>query len=219
MLHRRMTLLVLVAVLAVSALYMAGCPSKPKAPEAPAMTPTPPPAPPPAAKADAKAPAGSFTWTDSPTLEAIPSGPITGMIHGKPFTAKTVRVEQDKDAAVLVISDTAVDKPTGSLMSDVGADLTFDLKSGAPGQKILTVAAKKEQGKQHAYFHYTLGGGRGPMSVNPSWGCALDISEWKVAPDPKEPDVLGTVKGKVAIVFDDEDKSWVAGTFDGVYCK
>ena len=220
--HGRVTLLLLAVVLTVSVVCIAGCPSKPKAsdPSSAMKVPITSPAPAKAeTKADAKAEPGKFTWTDKPTLEAIPSGPLAGMINGKPFTAKTVRIKKKDKGSDLEISDGTTDKPTGVLTSDTGADLTFDLKPGAPGKKTMAVADKKEFEKQHAYFHYPQGGDKGPMSVNPDWGCALEITEWKQAADPKDPDVLGTVKGKVVIVFSDDTKSWVAGTFEGVYCK
>lgn len=55
------------------------------------------------------------------------------------------------------------------------------------------------------------------MSVNTSWGAALQITEWTLDGDPDDEKILGTIKGKVALVCNDEAKSFVAGTFEAPY--
>ena len=59
------------------------------------------------------------------------------------------------------------------------------------------------------------------MSVNYSWGAALQITDWTVEEPAEDAEtfhaVLGNVKGKVALVMDDDEKSWVTGEFDAVY--
>lgn len=158
-----------------------------------------------------------FEWTETPTLDAIPDGAIVGMINGKPFTAATVRLKVDDEQTVLEISDQAVDEPTGMTMSDTGLDLRFTLEPGKAGELVLAKDDEKDFDREHAYYHYPQGGDKGPMSVNASWGCALQITDWTLEVNEEDEDILGNAKGKVAVIFGDDEKSWVAGTFDCVY--
>ena len=212
MLRKLVIVVVFVAVL-VTLVGICGCAKKTESTVAPPVQP-----PPPAANAPA-APAGEFAWTGAPTVAMIPSGPVKGMINGKAFEAKTVRIKQGDKSPSIEISDMAVEEPSGMLSGDTGAELDFPLPAGKPGEYARDVKTEKTFDKEHAYYYYPQGGDKGPMSVNPSWGAALKIDSWTSEKDPKDPDVLGKVKGKVVIVFDDEKKSWVAGDFDGVYYK
>ena len=160
-----------------------------------------------------------FEWTEAPSLDAIPDGAIVGMINGKPFTAATVRLKTDDEQTVLEISDQAVDEPTGMTMSDTGLDLRFTLEPGKPGELVLAKDDDKDFDKEHAYYHYPQGDDKGPMSVNSSWGCALAITDWTLSANADDEDILGNAKGKVAVIFGDDEKSWVAGTFDCIYYK
>jgi len=163
---------------------------------------------------------GEFTWSDAPTVAQVPDAPIEGMINGKEFTANTVRIEKgDNGKATLEISDAKLEDPTGIITEDTGVDLDFTLPEGKPGEMVRKIADEKNFDQEHAYYHYPQGGDKGPMSVNDPWGCALKIDSWDMTADPKNEKILGTVKGKVAIVFEDDPKSWVAGTLDAPYYK
>ncbi|MEI6503515.1 MAG: hypothetical protein WCP21_21085 [Armatimonadota bacterium] len=218
MLYRLTVAALIVGVLA-AALSLSGCPPAAKT----TVMPTPPPAPAKASSTPATqgspAAAAEFKWTNVPTVAAIPAGAVKGLINGKPFEAKTVRLKQSDKSPSLEISDMAVDEPSGMTTGDTAAELDFPLPVGKPGEYVKDVKTEKTFDKEHAYFYYPQGGDKGPMSVNPSWGAALKIDSWTSEKDPKDPDVLGKVKGKVLIVFDDEKKSWVAGDFEGVYYK
>lgn len=211
----RLAVAVLIAGVFVAALGLCGCPPAAK----PVAVPTPPDAGKAAPAPAAPAATGEFKWTDAPTVAAIPAGAVKGTINGKPFEAKTVRIKQGDKSPSIEISDMAVDEPSGMVTGDTSAELDFPLATGQPGEYVKDVKAEKTFDKEHAYFYYPQGGDKGPMSVNPSWGAALKIDSWTSEKDPKDPDVLGKVKGKVLIVFDDEKKSWVGGDFEGVYYK
>lgn len=213
----RIAVAALIVGLVATALSLCGCPPAAKTTEMP--TPSAPPTAAAPAPAPAPAAAGEFKWTDAPTVAAIPAGAVKGMINGKPFEAKTVRVKQGDKSPSLEICDMAVDEPSGMVTGDTSAELDFPLAVGEPGEYVKDVKAEKTFDKEHAYFYYPQGGDKGPMSVNPSWGAALKIDSWTSEKDPKDPDVLGKVKGKILIVFDDEKKSWVGGDFEGVYYK
>jgi len=221
-LHTNRLLLLLVAGLAVTATtLLAGCPPKETAPD---TTGTAPPPPADTAKeapeeAATTAPA-EFTWTETPAADQIPDTPLKGMVNGKEFTASTIRVEKgDEGKATLEISDAKLEDPTGVITDDTGVDLDFTLTEGQAADLVKTIAEEKDFDKEHAYYHYPQGGDKGPMSVNPSWGCALKIDSWDMTADPTNEKIVGKITGKVAIVFDDDTKSWVAGTFEAPYYK
>ncbi len=207
-----LTTLLLVLMLAAWVI-MAGCQPKPE--EAPME----PPVPPPSTTTPVEAP-GEFEWSKAPTLASIPDGPITGMINGEKFEAKTVRIEKTDDGPELEISNVAAETPTGMVMDDTGIELSFSIPEGTTGEFAKTFDDDVDMETAHAWYWYEQEGDKGPMSVNPTWGCALQISDWTLKPDEEDKNILGKVKGKVAICFDelsDEQKGWVAGTFDCIY--
>lgn len=161
---------------------------------------------------------GDFAWTETPAIDKIPDGPVKGMINGKPFTAQTVRLRQKDDQVVLEIIDQKPDTPSGMVSGETGASLYLDLPAGKPAEFVAGLKDEKKDPADATYI-YPQGGDKGPMTINGDWGAALKVDEWTLAKDPADEAVLGKVKGKVAIVFGDEKKSWVAGTFDGVYYK
>ena len=202
--------LVVLVVLAATLLVLGGCPAQPQT-EGPLVVPPQPPGP--------AAAAGKFVWTEKPAVADLPAGEVTGMLNGKPFTAKSVWVEKKDQEITLILSAAVTKKPGEVITNDTGVDLRFTLPEGKPGELVLAIADKKEFEQQHAYYHYPQGGDKGPMSVNAEWGVALQITDWTVLPDPPDPEVLGRIKGKVAICFSDDTKSWVAGSFDTAYIK
>jgi hypothetical protein len=206
----------LLAVLVASLVVVTGCP-KPQG--ADGVAPPPPPPPPAPAATEPAAPTSTFEWTETPKLADIPAGPLVGMVNGKPFEAKAARIEKKDDGFVLQIYDKAPDKPSGMVMDATGIELTFttQLSEGKPGEIVLGIADKKDFDSIRCFYYYPQGGDKGPMSMNQPWGCAVKIDEWKMEKDPADDSVLGHVKGKVAIVFKDDAKSWVAGDLDGVY--
>jgi len=213
----RLPLFAIAALTIAATVLLVGCPPKQTPTETTATTPPPPPETTKAAPEPAAAP-GEFAWTETPAVDQIPDAALKGMINGKGFAANTIRVEKgDGGKCTLEISDASLDDPTGVITSDTGLDLDFTLTEGQAGEMVKTIADEKDFDKEHAYYHYPQGGDKGPMSMNPSWGCALKIDEWSMEKDPQNEKIVGKLKGKVAIVFDDEPKSWVAGTFEAPY--
>lgn len=159
----------------------------------------------------------TFEWTEAPTIESIPEGTIVGMINGQPFEAKTVRVQKRNKGPQLRISDGVPDTPTRSISKDIGIDLRFPLEEGAAGEYSTSFEDKKDFDTAHAFFWYPKSDGKGAMSVNPKWGAAMEVTEWTLEKDPDNEDIIGNVKGRVVITFGDDEKSWVAGSFDSIY--
>ncbi len=164
-----------------------------------------------------------FAWTDAPQLEDIPAGQIKGMINGAAFAALTVRLEKGTDGPTLQIANIEEDEPGAILSGATAVELSFNATEGEPIE-VLKAADSNIEGA-HAYYYYPQADGT-PMSMNPLWACALEISEWTLEKDPDNGRVIGHVKGKVAVTFDDanlndnvneDSRSWVAGTFDTYY--
>ena len=214
----KLPFVVLAGCLLCTLILVAGCP--PATPPADQGTPLAAPAKPASATPEAAAQPGDFKWTETPTLEMIPSKPLTGMIHGKPFEIKMVRLEHSMDELALVMADTKPDTATSSPMEKVGAEISIKLPEGKAGKMLKALKDSEDPKKTgHAWFHWDQGGSKGPMSENPQWAAALEITEWKLAKDPKDENVVGHLKGKLVICFGDDAKSWVAGTFDCIEMK
>lgn len=205
--------LALALLLVLALALLSGCP---KPADQAVNTPVPEATPP--SPETVEAPAGSFAWTETPTLDQVPDAPISGMINGKPFTAQTVRLEKRDDQVVLRIMDQKPDTSTGMVTGETSASLYLVLEEGKPAEFVAGIKDEKKD-PADAIYVYPQGGDKGPMTMNSDWGAALKLDEWTLGKDPADEDLLGTVKGKVAIVFADDPKSWVAGTFEGVYYK
>ncbi len=210
-----------VAALATTAL-LGGCPSQepeqtvvaepPSGPEAePVAQPTEP-TPTPAT------PVGDFEYTEAPTVEDIPTGPITGMVHGRPFTARTIRIEKkDDDTFQMQISDGELaipDSITSTISNDNGWRFRFTVSEGSLAAMQWAVDDQKTFDDEHVYYYYYQGDDKPPMSVNGPWGAALEITEWTVTEPSEDSRVIGTMKGRVALVMRETDRSWAAGEFE-----
>jgi len=230
MLSRSLLIYAVCAVVLIAAVALAGCPAGPETQDPTALIP---PEEPPVEPGGLEAAEGGeetaevptdFEWTATPTVEMIPSGTIRGVMNGKPFEAKTVRIEKDDEGIYeLNISNTAVEgeDPTDMIMGDDAWQLTFSGAEGEPGEWTWAVSDEKDFDKEHVFYYYAQGEGKGPMSVNSPWGAALQITEWTVQEPEEGADtfhtIIGNVKGKVLLVMDDQEKSWVGGEFDAVY--
>ncbi len=226
MLHRSVFLYVLCAIAVVVCVGLMGCPTSPEemaevgpmdpvAEEAPAEMP----------EGEAAAVPTDFEWTDTPTVEMIPSGPIHGMMNGEPFEAKTVRIEKgDEGTFKMQISNVAVedDDPTGRITGEDAWQFIFTATEGETGEWTWAISEEKGDGStEDVLYSYQQGEDRGSMSIARNWGAALQITDWAVMEPAEDADtlhpVLGNVKGKVALVMDEDEKSWAAGEFDAVY--
>ncbi len=216
----------LCALTVVFMVVMSGCPSGQEiGVEEPVEVPMEEPAEEPATEAaQAETPTvADFEWTEAPTVDQIPSGTITGMVNGQAFEAKMVRVEKDEEGVFkLHVHNKAPDDPddpTGMITDDDGWTLTFTMEEGATEQFVRAISDDKGD-DEHVYYWYQQEDGT-PMSMNYSWGAALEITEWTVEQPDEEAEtfhtILGNIKGRVALVMDDDEKSWCAGEFDAVY--
>lgn len=211
---------------------LAGCPA-PEPEQTTMVEPSPEPAPVPADEpaveepaaeepepeaGEASAAAAEFEWTETPSVEAIPDHPVAGMVHKQAFAAQTIRIEKkDEDTYQMQISNGELTIPgsvTSTITNDDGWRFRFSVDEGAPVTKQWAIDDEKTFADEHVYYYYAQGDGKPPMSVNGPWGAALQITEWTVEEPSEGSRVIGTVKGRVALVMRDTDRSWAAGTFE-----
>lgn len=239
MVRKHVGLCAICAVIVIGALLTTGCPSQEPeetavsdvAPEPPSGTELTPEMEAPeqpgeeAAEATAgetdEAPAGEvgeFEYTDTPSVDDIPSGPISGMMHGEPFTAKTVRIEKtDEDTFRMQVSDGELNDPsriTSTITGDDGWRFRFTVPEGSTTTLEWAIDDEKTFDDEHVYYYYKQEGDKPPMSVNGPWGAALEITDWTTGETSDDSRVIGTMTGRLALVMRDQDKSWAAGEFE-----
>ena len=164
----------------------------------------------------------AFEWTETPLVEQIPDAQITGEVHKRPFAAQTVRIEQKDETKYSMQISTGTpaipDSVTAGINRDDGWRFRFSVDEGALERLEWAIDDEKVFAEEHAYYYYDQGEGRPPMSVNGPWGAALQITERTVG-GSDDSRVVGQMKGRVALVMRDTDRSWIAGSFEGPVYK
>ena len=160
-----------------------------------------------------------FTWNEWPEVSQIPDGPLTGMMRGKPFEAKTVRIEKkDEDTWQMQITNGVLPDPqkvTGVISKDDAWRCRFTIAEGTTTSIERPIEDGKTFDDEHVYYYYDQGDDKPSMSVNGPWGMAIQITDWTVEQPSGDSKVIGTMKGRIALVMKDTEKSWVAGEFEG----
>ncbi len=221
---RQWTWCVPAALVVVGVAAIAGCPSpepEQSVVSEPPMQPEPIPPEEPGAAEPAEQPAvevAKFEYTEAPTVEDIPAGPLTGMLHGEPFSARTIRIEKkDEDTFQMQISNgqlTIPDSVTSTINDDDGWRFRFTVPEGSLAAMQWAVDDEKTFDDEHVYYYYDQGDDKPTMSVNGPWGAALEITDWTVEEPSEGSHVIGTIEGRVALVMRETDRSWVAGEFE-----
>jgi hypothetical protein len=150
-----------------------------------------------------------FQWSENISAADIPETPIKGMINGAEVQIEYVNFEQWRGSGdnVLNFSSNKPRQNCGFVENDSAYHFTH--KGGEIKQGELVKAAFDTNLDGYvADFHYYKGADD-MVKKDVPWNCALVITE------------LGeqVVKGKIAICFKDEKKSWIAGTFEAVRCN
>lgn len=149
-----------------------------------------------------------FEWAESISTSDIPDFPVKGFLNGKEVEFKYICFIKWHGS-----NDNEIHFSTGKPQSNCGAvvnDSGFhftSLKKDIPiGEIVKENFAKNVEGYSASYHYYV---GDEPKNVNIPWNCALVITE------------IGdkTVKGKIAICFKDEKKSYIAGKFEAILCN
>ena len=151
---------------------------------------------------------GEFRWMEEVAVNKIPEMPVKGMINGKPVTIEYINFEEWRGSGdnVINFSDKKPKQNCGFIENDMAFHLTKASGSFGEGEFIKEGFNKNIDGYS-AEFHYYVDNNIKKVSV--PWNCAFVITEI----DDK------MVKGRIAICFKDESKSWIAGTFEAVRCN
>ncbi|HEY5534442.1 MAG TPA: hypothetical protein VIL99_05865 [Ignavibacteria bacterium] len=152
----------------------------------------------------------SFTWSEELNINKIPDYPVKGMMNGKEFKVEYINFEtwRGSDDNVINFTSKAPRQNCGAFEeSDSGFRLTKKSGEFKVGDFIKDKFTTMTEGVV-ADYHFSLEKDN-TKNVTPEWNCVLKISE---ITDKK-------VKGKIAICFKDESKSWIAGTFEAIKCS
>jgi hypothetical protein len=151
---------------------------------------------------------GEFIWKENLSVKDIPNSPIKGMIDGKNINITYVNFEKWRGSNdnVLNFSDKAPLNKCGFIENDNAFHLTRvggDIKEGDLNKDTFL---KNLEGYV-ADFHVTEN--EDMKKISTGWNLALVIDE--INDD--------VVKGKIAMCFKDDKKSWIAGKFEAVRCN
>jgi hypothetical protein len=149
-----------------------------------------------------------FIWKSELKITDIPDSPIKGFIEGKEIKADYINFEQWRGSGdnVINIGDVKPKNDCGYIESDNSFHLIHkagDIKSGE------LLKASFDQNLDGYVAYYNKMGELQNSKTSVPWNCALVIT----AIDEK------TIKGKIAICFKDDKKSWIAGNFEAIRCN
>lgn len=150
-------------------------------------------------KAAAQSAAGPFAWTESPSFDAIPAGPVKGEAQGKPFVAGSIFFEPGFKDWRLVVHEGKLDTPTS--ISPRGQHITISLPEEPAAGKKWTRPLKYGDG------YFQINQPEDPTKTT-SWNASnawvIEITRWEIKPyDPKGPifQEAGKASGRIAVCY------------------
>lgn len=158
----------------------------------------------------------SFAWTAQPALGVVPEAMVTGRLRGREFIARYAAVSVGEEAKQPVLrlrfSSLPRSDSSGFSLDDDAVQLNW-ASPIAPG---LVRKELDEPRPPTLDAWYVIEQADGvPLTRTAPFACVLQLDEVR---GPVEPGGAPSLLGRLAICFDDESKSWLAGTFaaDGV---
>jgi len=147
---------------------------------------------------------GEFEWKDDISAANIPDFPLKGMIAGKEVQFAYINFEKWRGSNDHVINFSMVkpEQNCGFIENFEGFTL---MNKGGEIKKGEFVKSKFADDPKT----YTASFKQGGSKSNDTWNCALNIESM----DDR------SVKGKIAIFFNDDSKSWIAGKFEALVCN
>jgi hypothetical protein len=159
--------------------------------------------------------AGPFKYSESPTLDMIPDGPITGEASGKSFAGKTIVFQPSYNGKwEMIIADVEFSSPTDIIMSCQHIDI--DLPEAPATGKKLTRAMKYGDG---IFQIQSTDDPKETTSWNADNAWVIEFTSWDAKPWNASGDMFqqcGTASGKIAVCYKGSGSfknSWAAGTF------
>lgn len=150
----------------------------------------------------------NFKWSESISKDNLPDFPVKGFINGKEVKIIYINFEHWRGSGdnVLNFSTANPTQRCGFVENDSAFHLTKLSGDFTKGVFVKETFDKSIDG-YIADFHTF--GEDGPKKISVPWNCALDITEINDK----------VVKGKIAICFKDDKKSWLAGSFEATVCN
>lgn len=149
-----------------------------------------------------------FQWKEKLSIADIPDMPLKGFLKGKELKIDYVNFEKWRGSGdnVFNFGDKKPNQPCGYVENDNAVQLLR--KSGEiPKGEFVKTSFDANMDGYVADYHFTEKDNMKKISV--PWNCALFIEEM----------TDDVVKGKIAICFKDDSKSWIAGKFEAVRCS
>jgi len=159
---------------------------------------------------------GAFTWSAQPDLGAVPATMVTGRLRNQDFIARYAAVSVAEEAKQPVLRLRFSSLPKGDIAGFSLDDDAVQLNWSTPLEPG-TVTRQLDEPRPptlDAWFVIEQADGV-PLTQSAPFACLLQLDEVR---GPVEPGGAPSLLGRLAICFDDEAKSWLAGTFaaDGV---
>jgi len=149
-----------------------------------------------------------FEWKEIISINEIPEFNVKGYINGKQVEIVYINFEKWRGNGDNVINfgTKNPEQNCGAVSNDTAFHLMRPSRDFTKGEFIKESFTKDVEGYV-ADFHVYEGQESKKLSV--PWNCALVLEE------------IGekTVKGKIAMCFKDEKKSWLAGKFEAIRCN
>jgi len=149
-----------------------------------------------------------FSWKQELKISEIPDTPVKGFLNGKDIEITYVNFENWRGSGDNVLNFSNV-KPKNNC-GFIENNNSFQLlkKAGEIKAGELIKATFDQNLDGYTAFYEIRDSSGTEVKSTEQWNCALVITFM----DEK------TVKGKIAICFKDESKSWIAGTFEANRC-
>lgn len=150
-----------------------------------------------------------FSWKSELKITDIPDMPVKGYINGKEISLNYINFEQWRGSRdnILNFGDTRPKNNCGYVESDNSIHLIRKADEIKPGEFLKSSFEQNLDG--YISYYDTLSVKDSDKKTSLQWNCALVITEMNEK----------TVKGKIALCFKDDKKSWVAGSFEAVRCN
>jgi hypothetical protein len=151
---------------------------------------------------------GEFAWKQNLTVNDIPDSPIKGFLNGKEITFEYINFENWRGSGdnVINFSNKRPKQDCGFVENDDAFTLIKKAGEFTVGNFVKESFDSRVDGVSSDYHYYQEG--KDIIKVDEQWNCALIITDINEK----------TVKGKIAICYNDKNKSWIAGTFEAVRC-
>ena len=153
-------------------------------------------------------PTGEFLWSESIKISDIPNQELKGLLNGRPIDFEYINFEQWRGSGdnVFNFGNIIPRQNCGYVENDEAFQIIRKGAEFQEGELIKESFAKSLDGFI-ADYHYFDGIDQ-ITNVRVDWNLALVIEEM----------TENRVKGRIAMCFNDEAKSWIAGNFEAIRC-